>query len=146
MRTTRDLRRRRMSLRHPRAALLPHVPQTHWPDHLPEIGTKLADQGHRTGGAERVPDPAGQHRIAVDRAWSDSSDRVLRERAWSLTHTAPPQDAHPWSLLQTGPGMGTMLRVGVRSESQDRQRCPRGQEVVSSCRLVTGATASAGQR
>ena len=89
MRATRALLRRRMSFRRQRAALLTHVQNTNRPDHLPAIGTKLADKAHRAGGAARFPDPAVQQRIAVDRAWLGSYDHVLTERELSIVHAAP---------------------------------------------------------
>ena len=39
-----------------------------------------------------------------------------------------------------------MLRLGLLDAIHDSQRCPRGQDVVSSCRRVTCAKASAGKR
>jgi hypothetical protein len=48
-------------------------------------------------------------------------------------------------LLQTGPGMGKSLRLVLLYERHDIARCPRGQDCVSSCRLVKCAKASAGK-
>lgn len=65
MRATRDLLRRRRSLTRKRAELLGHVQNTHSQYNLPEIGKKLAYKAHRTGVAERCPDPAVQKSMEV---------------------------------------------------------------------------------
>jgi hypothetical protein len=66
MRATRALLRRRMSLRRKRAALLSHVPNTHSPSNLPEMGKKIASKANRDGVAERFPEAAVQKSIEVD--------------------------------------------------------------------------------
>jgi hypothetical protein len=48
--------------------------------------------------------------------------------------------------LPSVPGLGQILRVVRLYASHDIPRFPRGQELVSSCRVGTGAKASAGQR
>jgi transposase len=48
--------------------------------------------------------------------------------------------------LQSVPGIGKILRVVRLDEIHDITRFPRGQDFVSSCRLVTCAKAAAGQR
>jgi hypothetical protein len=68
MRATRALLRRRMSRMRQRADLLTHVQQPNPQSHLPELGKTLAENANRAGVAERLPDPAGQQRLAVDRA------------------------------------------------------------------------------
>ena len=77
MRATRDLLRRRRYLTRKRAELLGHVQHTTSQDNLPEIGKKLADKAHRTGVAERFPDPAVQTSMEVDLALIDSDDHLL---------------------------------------------------------------------
>jgi transposase len=48
--------------------------------------------------------------------------------------------------LQTVPGVGKILSLVLLYEIHDIQRFPRGQDVVSSCRLVKCAKESAGKR
>ena len=52
----------------------------------------------------------------------------------------------PCHLLPTVPGIGTMLRLVLLDDIHEVHRFPRVQDVVSSCRLVTCARASAGKR
>jgi transposase len=63
-----------------------------------------------------------------------------------IVKAAKQHDAHTRSLLQTVPGIGKILSLVVWYELHDIPRCPRVQDVVSSCRLVQCATASAGTR
>jgi transposase len=146
MRATRDLLRRRMSLTRKRAELLAHLQNTHSQYTLPEIGQKLAYQANRDGGAERFPAPAVHKSLAVDLALLGSSDPLLRDLELPIVTAAKPHAAHTLSRLQTVPGIGTILRRVLLYAMHDIQRFPRVQDVVSSCRFVTCARASAGTR
>ena len=146
MRATRDLLRRRMPLTRKRAALLTHVQQTNSQYHVPEIGKQIADKTNRAGGAERCADPAVQKSIEVDLALIAYSDERLRDVAFAMVTTAKQHDATTLSVLQTVPGMGTLLRLVLWYELHDIARFPRGQDCVSSCRVVTCAKESAGKR
>jgi transposase len=146
MRATRDRLRRRRHLRRKRAALLPHVQQTNRQDNVPDIGTKSADKTHRAGVAERCADPAVHKRVAVDRALLDDDDHLLRDLELAMVKTATQPDANTLSVLQTVPGLGQILRLVLLYERHAIARFPRVQDVVSSCRLVKCAKASAGKR
>jgi transposase len=145
-RAPRDLVRRRMSLMRQRAALLTHVQQSNSQSHLPDIGTKLAYQANREGGAARVPDPAVHQSLAVDRAWLNSDDRLLAALERSLVNTAKAHHAQIFYRLRSIPGGGTMLALVWLDEIHDSHRVPRVQACVSACRLVKGAKESAGKR
>jgi transposase len=129
-----------------RAALLTHVQQTTPPDNRPEIGQKTADQANRDGGAERGPDPAVQNSIEVDLALIDSDDRLLTHLERDLVQTAKAHEAQTFSRVRSSPGVGQILARVLLDDIHDIHRCPRGQACVSSGRLVTWATASAGTR
>jgi transposase len=144
MRATRDLLRRRMPLAHKRAELLAHVPNTKSQYHLPAIGKKLAYQANRAGVAERFAAPAGHKSIAVDLALITSDDALRRDGERTIVTTARHPAAHPRSLLQTVPGIGTMLSLVLLYDIHDMARFPRVQDCLSSCRLGTCARASAG--
>jgi transposase len=146
MRATRDLLRRRMSLMRQRAALLTHVHTTNSQDHLPEIGKKLAYKANREGVAERFPDPAVQQSIEVDLVLLNSYDRLLTALELSLVNTAKAHNAQIFYRLRSLPGVGKILALVLRDEIHAIHRFPRGQEFVSSCRLVKCAKESAGTR
>ena len=146
MRATRALLRRRLPLTRKRAELLAHVQHTHSQDNLPEIGKQLAYKAHRDGVAARVPAPAVQKSVAVDLALIDYNDRRLSDVELTIVQTAQQHDAPTLSRLQSVPGLGKMLSLVLLYELHDSSRFPRGQDCVSSCRLVTCAKASAGKR
>lgn len=79
MRATRDLLRRRLYLRRQRAALRAHVHNTNRQDNLPELGKTLAYKAHRTGVADRFPQPRGRQTVEVDLQLIDYDDERLRE-------------------------------------------------------------------
>jgi hypothetical protein len=71
---------------------------------------------------------------------------LLRAVERTIVPTAKHPDATPLYVLPTVPGSGTMLRLVLLDDIHQLARCPRVQEVVASCRLVTCARASAGKR
>jgi transposase len=113
---------------------------------LPDIGTKIAYKTNRAGVAERFAAPAVQKSIAVDLALIDYDDQLLRDLELAIVTMAKQHDANTLYLLQTVPGIGKILSLGLLYERHDLARFPRVQDVVSYCRLVKGAKESAGQR
>jgi hypothetical protein len=146
MRATRARLRRRTHRLRQRAALLAHGQQTPSQDHRPAIGKTIASQATRAGVAHRFPELAGHQTIAVDLALLTSDEALLRDLARSRLTTATPHEAHPLDRLPPGPGLGQLLSRVRLDDIHDRDRFPRGQDFVSSGRLVTCANASAGNR
>ena len=114
MRATRDLLRRRMSLTRQRAELLAHLQNTNSQYTLPESGKKLADKAKRDGVAERFPAPAVPKSMAVDLALLGYDDPLLSDLEWPIVTAAKQHDANTLSLLQTVPGIGTILSLVLR--------------------------------
>ena len=146
MRATRDLLRRRMSRTRNRAELLAHIQHTNRQDNLPEMGTTLADTATHDGVAERFPAPAAPKSLEVDLALLGDDAPRRSDREVHLVNAAPPHDANPRYLLQTGPGIGTILSLVRRSEIHDIPCGPSVQDFVSAGRLVQGVKESAGIR
>jgi transposase len=146
MRATRDLLRRRTHLMRQRAELLAHVQKTTSPYNLPAIGQKIAYKANRDGVAQRFAEPAVHKSIAVDLALSTSDDQLLGDLELSIIQAAKHHDANTLYLLQTVPGIGQILSLVRLYEIHDMARFPKGQDVVSSCRLGKCAKASAGTR
>jgi transposase len=146
MRATRDLLRRRMPLMRTRAALLAHIQNTHSQYNLPEIGKKLAYKGHRDDVAARFLAPAVQKSVEVALALIDHYERLRRDVALTLVQPAKPHNAHALYRLQSVPGIGKLVRLGLLYAMHDSTRFPRGQDCVSSCCLVKCAKESAGKR
>jgi len=146
MRATRDLLRRRMPLMRTRAALLAHGQHTTSQYHLPEIGKKIADKANRAGIAERFPDPAVPKSSEVDLALIGYYDPLLTDLELPIVKTATQHEAQPLYRLQSVRGIGQLLSWVLLYEMHAIQRFPRGQDFVSSCRLVKCAKESAGKR
>jgi transposase len=146
MRATRALVRRRLPLAHKRAELRAHVPNTNRQDNLPEIGQQIASKANRDGVAERCADPAVPQSLEGDLALITYDDERLRDVALTILKTAKHHDANTLYLLQTVPGIGKMLSLVLLSAIHRIERFPRGQDFVSSCRLVKGAKEANGKR
>jgi transposase len=146
MRATRDLLRRRLPLTRQRAELLAHIQHTHSQYNLPEIGKKLASKGKRDGVAERFLEPAVPKSVAVDLALIDHDDRLLSDGELTLVQTAKQHHAPALYRRQAVPGIGKIWRLVLLYEMHALTRFPRGQDLVSYCRLVKCAKESAGKR
>jgi hypothetical protein len=146
MRAARARLRRRTHVRRTRAELLTPIPQTHRQYHRPELGTKIASTAHRDGGAERFAEPAVPQRLAGDRALLGHDDQRRRDVERSLRTTARPPNAQTLSRRRTVPGLGASLSGVLRYDIHDSTRVPRGQDCLSSCRLVQCTQEAAGQR
>jgi len=84
--------------------------------------------------------------MEVDLALIGYYDHLLSDVELHIVKAAKQHDAQTLYLLQTVPGIGKILSLVLLYEIHDIQRFPRGQDVVSSCRLVTCAKESAGKR
>ena len=146
MRSTRDLLRRRISLVRKRAELLTHVQQTTSQYTLPALSKNIAYKATRDGVAERFPEPAVQQSIEVDLTLIAHDDRLLRALELAMVQTAKQHDPQTLSRLPSVPGIGKILRLVLLYEMHTIDRFPRVQDVVSYCRLVKWAKASAGKR
>jgi hypothetical protein len=145
-RAPRALLRRRLPLAHTRAELLAHGHHTNRPYTLPAIGKKIASKATREGVAERCAEAAVPKSIEVALALLPYDEAWLREVALPIVHTARHHDAHPLQRWPTVPGIGKILSLGLLDAIPEVHRFPRGQEVVSSCRLVQWAREAAGKR
>jgi transposase len=90
-----------------------------------------------------VIDPAVQKSRAVALTSLEAYGPRRNALAASLVTAAQPPDATPLSLLQTVPGSGKILRLGLLSTLPDIQCFPRGQAFLASCRVATCAKAAA---
>jgi transposase len=129
-----------------RSALLSHVQHPNSQYNLPDIGKNIAYQANRAGVAERFHDPAVQKTIEVDLALITYDDALLRDLERSLVKTATQHDAHTLYWLQTGPGIGTILRLVLLDDIHDIGRFPSVQDFASYARLVKCRKESAGKR
>jgi hypothetical protein len=82
----------------------------------------------------------------VARALITYDDELLRDIARTIVKPAKHHDAHTLYRLQTGPGMGQLLRLVLLYAIPQIDRFPRGPDCASYGRLGTCATESAGKR
>jgi len=146
MGATRDLLRRRYPLVRNRAALLAPIHPTKSQYNRPELETRLADKANREGGEAPFPAPSVRNPLEVAVSLLAHSDQGLREGELSLTRTAKGSAGQSFARLQSVPGLGPILALDLRYEIQASPRFARGQDFVSSCRLVKGAKDSQGKR
>jgi transposase len=145
-RATRDLRRRRMPLAHKRGARLAPVHNTNSPSNRSALGQHLADTANRDGVAERFADPAMPKSLEVDLALISSEAALLRDVELTVLKTATQQAPPTLYLLQTVPGIGTMLSLVLLDAIHPSDRVPWVQEVASSCRRIKCAKELHGKR
>ena len=84
--------------------------------------------------------------IAVDVSLIDHSDQLLGEVELYITRSAKTHDVQTFARFQSVPGSGQILALVIVYAIQDIARFPRGQDFVSSCRLVKCAKESGGKR
>jgi transposase len=129
-----------------RADLLAHIHNTTSQYTLPELGKQRAYKANRAGGAERLPAPAVQKSMEVDRALIDSDDPLRNDVELSSVRLAKQHAPATFYRLPSVPGIGTILRRVLRYDSHDIRRVPRVQDCLSYGRLVKCAQESAGKR
>jgi hypothetical protein len=110
-RATRDLLRRRLSCRRPRAALLTQVQPTNSPYNWPAIAQNIAEQATRAGVAARFPAPAIQQSIAGDLTRLGPYDQLRTALELSIVHTATEPNAQVFSRRRSLPGGGKILAL-----------------------------------
>jgi transposase len=84
--------------------------------------------------------------VEVDLALIGYYDPLLSDLECHIIKAAKQHDAQTLYLLQTVPGIGTILSLVLLYEIHNISRFPSVQDVVSSCRLVKCAKESAGKR
>ena len=82
----------------------------------------------------------------MDLALRGHYDHLLTDRELALVHTATAHNGQVFYRLRSRPGVGTILALVRLYDIHDIHRFPRGQECVSSGRLVKCAKESAGKR
>ena len=113
---------------------------------MPEIGKKIAYKANRDGVAERFHDPAVQKTIGVDLARITYYAELLKDLELYLLNMAKQHDAHTLYLLQTIPGLGTILSRTLLYAIHRIDRLPSGQDLASYARLVKCRKESGGKR
>jgi transposase len=145
MRSTRDLLRRRMHFVRERADLLTHIQQTNYQYNLPAIGKSLKYTSNREGVAERFEDDSARKTIEVDLELIAYYDTMIRKLEGYLVRSAKAHDPTTLQILQTIPGIGTILSLVMLYEIHEITRFPKVQDFTSYSRLIRPQKTSAGK-
>jgi transposase len=146
MRSTRDLRRRRLHLVRKRGQLLAHIQNTRAQYNLAAFERRLAYPANREGVAERFSDPSVRKSIEVDLALVETYDGLINDRELTIVHEAKRHDADAFHRLRSVPGIGKVLALTILYEIHDVTRFDRVQEFASDARLVKCVHQSAGKK
>ncbi len=109
MRSTRDLRRRRMHFVRERADLLTHIQQTNYQYNLPKIGKTLKYKGNREGVAERFEDASARKTVETDLELIAYDDTIIRKLELHLVHSAKDHDPTALQILRAILGIGKIV-------------------------------------
>jgi len=145
MRSTRDLLRRRNHLMRKRAELLAHIHNTNSQYNLPKIGKNLRYKSNRSLVDNRFPDTSAQRSVDMDIEFINFYDDQLSRIEWYIEKNAKINDYHSYMLLQSVPGIGTIISLVILYEIDDIKRFPRVQDFASYARLVKCKAESAGK-
>jgi transposase len=136
MRATRDLLRRRNHFMRKRAELFAHIQNTRSQYNLPDPLGCIAKPQNREGIVDRFNDPSVQKSMAVDLEIIEAYDHLLTHLERDIIACAKEHDLKSYALLQTIPGIGTILGLVLLYEIESIDRFPSVQDFVSYCRLV----------
>ena len=145
LRATRDLLRRRMYFTRHRAELIAHIRNTSTQYNLDEIEGRLDRSGNWPGVAEHFPAEDVRKSVEADLTMIAHMTQLQGELEWYLEKTARAHDYQSFALLQSVPGIGTIIGLVILYEIDTIERFGRVQQFLSYGRLVKCAHESAGK-
>ena len=146
MRATRDLLRRRNHLKRKRAELLVHIQNTRSQYNLPDRLGTIDKPENRKDIEDRFDHPCVKKSISMDLQMVYAYEPIIAELDRYISKTALHHDPVAHALLNTIPGVGTILSLVILYEIENIKRFPRVQDFVSYCRLVKCAKESNGKK
>ena len=146
MRATRDLLRRRNHLKRKRAELLVHIQNTRNQYNLPDRLGTIDKPENRKDIEDRFDHPCVKKSISMDLQMVYAYEPIIAELDRYIAKTALHHDPVAHALLNTIPGVGTILSLVILYEIENIKRFPRVQDFVSYCRLVKCAKESNGKK
>ncbi len=105
MRSTRDLRRRRLHLVRKRGQLLAHIQNTRAQYQVPAFGRRLASPANRTGISDQCTDPSVRTSVEVDLARIAQYDHLITDLELTIVRHATRHDADAFHRLRSVPGI-----------------------------------------
>jgi len=145
MRATRDLLRRRLFFVRKRGELFAPVRTTFHQYNLPMPSGQLLYQSNRAKVPDAFRDPIVRASIESDLALAGHYDGLIRSMERTIREQAKVEDPSTLDLLQTIPGVGSILSLTLLYELHNISRFPRVQDFISYARLVKSQKSSAGK-
>jgi len=145
MRATRDLLRRRLFFVRKRGELFAHVRTTAHQYNLTIPSGQLLYQCNRTRVPEIFDDPIVRTSVEADLELAGHYDGLIRSMERTVLEQAKVDDMSSLDLLQSIPGVGTILSLTLLYEIHDIARFKSVQDFVSYARLVKCQKGSAGK-
>lgn len=145
MRATRDLLRRRLFFVRKRGELFAHVRTTFHQYNLPMPSGQLLYQSNRAKVPDAFRDPIVRASVESDLALAGHYDGLIRSMERTIREQAKVEDPSTLDLLQTIPGVGSILSLTLLYELHNISRFPRVQDFISYARLVKSQKSSAGK-
>jgi transposase len=142
----RDLRRARLRLVRPRAALYGHVHTARRQAHLPAVSHDVKYQSKRAALTAAIADPFVRRRVATDLALLEPLDTAIRQLETDLEDAAEQHYPTELAVLQSTPGVGPVLSLTILLEIDTIDRFDTRQQFCSYARLCGAVQESAGQR
>jgi transposase len=128
-----------------RSELLAHIQNTNSQYNLPSIGYNLRYKKNREAMNSRFEDKSVQRSVDLDLALIGFYDKHLQSVERFVERTAKVDDYASFMLLQSVPGIGTILALVILFEMHTVERFPKVQNFVSYARLVKCKKESAGK-
>jgi len=145
MRATRDLLRRRLFFVRKRGELFAHVRTTSHQYNLTIPSGQLLYQCNRARVPEIFDDPIVRTSVEADLELAGHYDGLIRSMERTVLEQAKVDDLSSLDLLQSIPGVGTILSLTLLYEIHDIARFKTVQDFVSYARLVKCQKKSAGK-
>jgi len=125
-----------------------HVQMTHHQYNLPAPGKKIAYKANRDNLQLALEDPCAKRMVESDLRMIEHYSDEIRKLEWHIEKQAKHngENALMLSLLQTVPGIGTVLSLTLLYEIHTIERFPSMQQFCSYARLVKPEKTSQGQQ
>lgn len=135
-RSLRDLLRRRLKLVRQRAELYAHVRTVNAQFNLPTLGNDLKQKARRGSIPERFDDLAARRSVEADLELIENYDPLVRSLERYIDRAAKDIYAKERVILQSIPGIGTIISLTILLEIDRIDRFPTRQKFSSYSRLV----------
>lgn len=145
MRATRDLLRRRIRFVRKRAELLSHVQNTNTQYNNDIIGRNLRYKSNQKFMDNRFADPSAQKSIDCDLELINFYNKQITDIEGYIKKHAKFNDYQSYMLLNSVPGIGSIISMVILYEIYDINRFPKVQNFASYARLVKCKAESAGK-